>query len=254
MNVQYNDLKEKRVLITGATRGIGRALADFLAKQGAFVVFNYREGKEDVAKEMEGQLKDAGAFNAIGLPFDITQTDQMKQVLEEFQKEHGSISGLVNNAGISKDQLILRLKEEDLQQVLDTNLKAAIMLTQILTKSFMRAQDVSIINMSSIVGLMGNASQVAYAASKAGLIGFTKSYAKELSSRNVRCNAVCPGFIQTEMTDSLDERVKEKYLSEIPLKRFGQTEEVANLVCFLLSKASAYITGEVIKIDGGLYI
>lgn len=254
MTVQYNDLKEKRILITGATRGIGRALADFLAKQGAFIVFNYRKGKEELAKEMETALKKSGASNAIGLPFDINQTNQMKEALEGFQKEHGAISGLVNNAGISRDQLVLRLKEEDLQQTLDTNLKSAIMLTQILTKGFMRAENVSIINMSSIVGLMGNASQVAYSASKAGLIGFTKSYAKELSSRNVRCNAVCPGFIQTEMTDSLDERVKEKYLSEIPLKRFGQTEEVANLVCFLLSKASAYITGEVIKIDGGLYI
>lgn len=254
MLATFSDLKEKKILITGATRGIGRSLAESLAKQGAFVVFNFREGKQQQAQELEGQLRELGAHDAKALPFDITQTDSMREALETFTKEYGAIEGLVNNAGISRDQLVLRLKEEDLDQTLNTNLKAAIMLTQILTKGFMRAKNVSIVNVSSIVGLMGNPSQVAYAASKAGMIGFTKSYAKELSSRNVRCNAICPGFIKTEMTDSLDEKVKEQYLSGIPLKRFGETDEVGNLVCFLLSQASSYITGEVIKIDGGLYI
>jgi 3-oxoacyl-[acyl-carrier protein] reductase len=178
----------------------------------------------------------------------------MKEAFEKFVSEVGPITGLVNNAGISKDQIVLRLKEEDVDQTLNTNLKSAIMLTQILSRSFLKAENVSVVNISSVVGLMGNASQIAYAASKAGMIGFTKSYAKELASRNIRCNAVCPGFIATEMTSALEEKVKDAYLNSIPLKRFGEGPEVANLVCFLLSAASSYITGETIKIDGGLYI
>jgi 3-oxoacyl-[acyl-carrier protein] reductase len=146
------------------------------------------------------------------------------------------------------------MKQEDVAQTIATNLTSAIMLTQILSRSFLKAENVSVVNISSIVGLMGNASQIAYSASKAGLIGFTKSYAKELASRNIRCNAICPGFITTDMTHALDEKVKEAYLNTIPLKRMGDPEEVASLVCFLLSKASSYITGETIKIDGGLYI
>lgn len=254
MSVKFDDLNGKIVLITGATRGIGRTIALGLAKQGSHVVFNFREGKEAAAEDLKKELLDAGATDATALPFDITQTEQMTQVIKKFLEEKGQITGLVNNAGISRDQLVLRLKEEEVQQTLDTNLKGSIMLTQALSRSFLRAKDVSVINMSSVVGLMGNTGQIAYAASKAGLIGFTKSYAKELSSRNVRCNAICPGFIRTDMTDTLDEKVKETYLSSIPLKRFGETEEVANLVNFLLSNASSYITGEAIKIDGGLYI
>ena len=161
---------------------------------------------------------------------------------------------MVNNAGISKDQLILRLKEEDILQTLDTNLKSPMMLINVLSRYFLKAKDVSIVNISSVVGLMGNSSQVSYTASKAGLIGMTKTVAKEFASRNIRCNAVCPGFITTDMTDKLDEKVKEAYLSGVPIGRFGNKEEVANLVSFLLSKASSYITGETIKIDGGLYI
>ena len=160
----------------------------------------------------------------------------------------------MNNAGISRDALLLRTKEEDIDATLNTNLKSAMMITQILTKSMLKAENVSIVNISSVVGLMGNAGQSAYAASKAGLIGYTKAVAKELASRNVRCNAICPGFIVTDMTDKLDDKTKEGYMASIPLKRLGASEEVANLVCFLLSKASGYITGETIKIDGGLYI
>jgi len=254
MTATFSDLKDKKILVTGATRGIGRALAESLATQGAHVVFNFREGKEAQAEELQVKLKELGASDASPLKFDITDTATMKEALETFVKEVGPITGVVNNAGISRDTLVLRLKEEELSQVLDTNLKGAIMLTQILSRSFLRAEDVSIVNISSIVGLMGNPGQIAYAASKAGMIGFTKSYAKELASKNVRCNAICPGFIATDMTDSLDEKVKESYLSSIPLNRFGSTDEVANLVSFLLSKASAYMTGNVIKIDGGLYI
>mgnify|MGYP006432108395 CR=1 FL=1 len=254
MNVIYPDLNEKKILITGAMRGIGRAVAHGLAAQGAFVVFNYREGKQEQALEFEKELKEKGASGAKALAFDITRTEQMKSALEQFAKDVGPIEGLINNAGISKDQLFLRLKEEDLQQMLDTNLRGSMMLTQVLSRSFLRGKNVSIVNLSSVVGLMGNPSQAAYAASKAGLIGFTKSFAKELASKNVRCNAICPGFIETDMTETLDERVKEQYLSEIPMKRFGKTQEITNLVCFLLSQASSYITGEVIKIDGGIYI
>ncbi|MFZ9000905.1 MAG: 3-oxoacyl-ACP reductase FabG [Bacteriovoracaceae bacterium] len=254
MIVNYNDLENKTVLITGATRGIGRSIAKSLAAQKCHVVFNYRAGKEGQAEELKKELLDLGAPEATGLLFDLNQEQQMKDALESFIKEKGPIESLVNNAGISKDQLALRIKQEDVAQTLDTNLKSQILLTSYLTKNFMRQKNVSIINMSSVVGLMGNPSQIAYAASKSGLIGFTKSYAKEMASRNIRCNAVCPGFIQTDMTDALDPKVKEHYLSQIPLNNFGESEDVAQLVCFLLSTASKYITGEVIKIDGGLYI
>lgn len=253
MLTTYSDLKGKKILITGASRGLGKKMAESLAVQGAHVIFNYR-GDENQAMILKEELLKLGATDVTALKFDVTNTAQMKEVVENFIDTSGPITGLVNNAGISKDQIVLRLKEEDLDQTLKTNLSSAIMLTQILSRSFMKASDVSIVNVSSIVGLMGNASQIAYAASKAGMIGFTKSYAKELASRNVRCNAICPGFITTDMTDALDEKVKEAYANSIPLKRMGGAEEVANLVSFLLSKASSYITGETIKIDGGLYI
>ncbi|MFG1493651.1 3-oxoacyl-ACP reductase FabG [Halobacteriovorax sp. GFR7] len=254
MIATYNDLKNKRVLVTGASRGIGLDIAKSLAAQGAHVIFNYREGKEDVAKEVESQLKELGASNVTGLMFDLNNEEQMKTAVNDFVKEFGPIEGLVNNAGVSKDTLLLRTRKADLDAVIDTNLKGAIMLTSICSRGFLKAENVSIVNMSSVVGLMGNVSQTAYAASKAGLIGATKSIAKELASRNIRCNAICPGFIQTDMTDALEEKAKEAYIASIPTSRFGSTEDVSNLVCFLLSQASGYITGEVIKIDGGLYI
>jgi 3-oxoacyl-[acyl-carrier protein] reductase len=253
MSATFSDLKGKKVLITGATRGLGKSMAVALATQGAHVIFNYR-GDETKAMALQAELKSLGASDVTALNFDVTNTAQMKEAVEKFVETHGPITGLVNNAGISKDQIVLRLKEEDVEITLKTNLTSAIMLTQILSRSFLKAENVSVVNVSSIVGLMGNASQIAYAASKAGLIGFTKSYAKELASRNVRCNAICPGFITTDMTDALDEKAKEAYLSSIPLKRMGDANEVANLVCFLISQASSYITGETIKIDGGLYI
>ncbi len=254
MIATYNDLKAKRVLVTGASRGIGLEIAKSLAAQGAHVIFNYREGKEDLAKEVEAQLKELGATDVTGLMFDLNNEEQMKTAVNDFVKEYGPVEGLVNNAGVSKDTLLLRTRKADLDAVIDTNLKGAIMLTSICSRGFLKAENVSIVNMSSVVGLMGNVSQTAYAASKAGLIGATKSIAKELASRNIRCNAICPGFIQTDMTDALEEKAKEAYIASIPTSRFGSTEDVSNLVCFLLSQASGYITGEVIKIDGGLYI
>ena len=253
MIANYSDLKGKNILITGASRGLGKKMAEALAIQGAHVIFNYR-GDLASAELLKQELLKLGASKATALLFDVTNTAQMKEAIEKFIEINGAITGLVNNAGISKDQIVLRLKEEDVLQTINTNLVASIMLTQILSRSFLKAENVSVVNISSIVGLMGNPSQIAYSASKAGLIGFTKSYAKELASRNIRCNAICPGFITTDMTHALDEKVKESYANSIPLKRMGDPEEVANLVCFLLSKASSYITGETIKIDGGLYI
>lgn len=252
MTATYSDLKDKVILVTGAARGIGKSIALTLAKQGAHVVFNYR-GDEAKAAALQEELTLAGG-KATGLKFDVTDYEAMTKAIDEFTKTVAPISGLVNNAGISKDTLLLRLKPDEMSQIIDTNLKGAMMVTQALSRNFLKAENVSIVNMSSIVGLMGNASQAAYAASKAGLIGFSKSVAKELATRNVRCNVVCPGFIQTDMTEALNEKAKEEYSKSIPLGRMGNAEEVAQLTCFLLSSASSYVTGEVIKIDGGLYI
>ncbi len=251
--VIFSDLKDQKILVTGASRGIGHAIAHHLAAQGAYVLFNYRSD-ENKARELEASLKKAGASNAKGLLFDVTDFAKMKEAVDTTCNEIGPITGLVNNAGISKDTLLLRLKQEELGNILDTNLKSAIMLTSYLSRYMMKAPQSSIVNISSVVGLMGNTAQTAYAASKAGLIGATKSIAKEMAAKNVRCNAVCPGFIETDMTNQLDDKVKEMYLSRIPLKRLGSTQEVANLVSFLLSQASGYMTGEILKIDGGLYI
>jgi 3-oxoacyl-[acyl-carrier protein] reductase len=252
MIVTYSDLKDKVILVTGAGRGIGKAIALSLASQEAHVVFNFR-GDESKAAALKEELEKAGG-KATGLKFDVTDYEAMTKAIDEFTKNIAPISGLVNNAGISKDTLLLRLKPDEISSILDTNLKGSMMVTQALSRNFLKAESVSIVHMSSIVGLMGNASQAAYAASKAGLIGFSKSVAKELASRNVRSNVVCPGFIQTDMTDALNEKAKEEYSKIIPLGRFGTTEEVSNLTCFLLSKASSYITGETLKIDGGMYI
>jgi 3-oxoacyl-[acyl-carrier protein] reductase len=252
MIATYSDLKDKVILVTGAARGIGKEISLALASQGAHVVFNYR-GDETKAAALKEELVAAGG-KATGLKFDVTDYESMTKALDDFTKTVAPISGLVNNAGISKDTLLLRLKPDEINSIIDTNLKGCMLVTQALSRNFLRAEKVSIVNMGSIVGLMGNPSQAAYAASKAGIIGFSKSVAKELASRNVRCNVICPGFIETEMTAALNEKAKEEYSKSIPLTRFGTTDEVASLTCFLLSQASSYITGEVIKIDGGLYI
>lgn len=252
MIATYSDLKDKVILVTGAGRGIGKCIALTLASQGAHVVFNYR-GDDAKAMILKEEFEQAGG-KATGLKFDVTDYEAMTKAIDHFTKNIAPISGLVNNAGISKDTLLLRLKPDEMTSIIDTNLKGSMMVTQALSRNFLRAENVSIVNMSSVVGLMGNASQAAYSASKAGLIGFSKSVAKELASRNVRCNVICPGFIQTEMTEALNEKAKEEYSKSIPLARFGKGEEVASLTCFLLSQASSYITGEVIKIDGGIYI
>lgn len=252
MIAQFSDLKDKVILVTGAGRGIGKSIALNLSAQGAHVVFNFR-GDEAKAAALKEELEAKGG-KATGLKFDVTDYEAMTKAIDDFTKNVAPISGLVNNAGISKDTLLLRLKPDEISSIIDTNLKGTMMVTQALARNFLKAENVSIVNISSIVGLMGNPSQAAYAASKAGLIGFSKSVAKELASRNVRSNTICPGFIQTDMTDALADKAKEEYSKSIPLARFGNTDEVSNLVCFLLSGASSYITGETIKIDGGLYI
>lgn len=251
--IQFSDLENKKILVTGASRGIGNAIAKSLAKQKAVVIFNYRSN-EEAANKLKDELLSLGASGAYALSFDITDTDKMKSEIDLFVKEYGAISGLVNNAGISKDQLSLRVKPEDIETTLNVNLKATMILTNHMTRQFLKANDVSIVNMSSVVGLMGNTAQTVYAASKAGIIGYTKAYAKEMASKKMRANAICPGFIETEMTAALEEKAKEKYIEAIPLKSYGSCEDVANLTLFLLSNASRYITGEVIKVDGGLYI
>lgn len=247
-----NELKGKKIFLTGATRGIGNVMAQSLAKKEAHLILPYR-GDIQRGEELKHQLTELGATVTV-FPMELTQIATYKEVLTPILKELGHLDALINNAGMSKDQLLMRVKEEDIDSIIDLNLKSAIALPAQLLRYLLKSSNPSIINISSIVGLMGNTAQGVYAASKAGLIGLTKSIAKEYASKGVRCNAICPGFIETDMTQALDEGRREQYLEHIPLKRFGNGQDVANLVEFLLSTKSSYITGEILKIDGGLYI
>ena len=249
----FSDLKDKVILITGASRGIGKEIARQLAHQKCHLVLNYRSNLEAM-ESFKNDLLELGASNVDLLNFDLSDLETAKNKINDYCKNNKPIEGLVNNAGISKDSLILRNKIEDTKSILDINLTAPIALMSILSRYFLKVDHPSVVNVSSVVGLMGNPSQTNYSASKAGLIGATKSFAKELASKNVRCNAICPGFIETEMTDTLSNEAKSKYHESIPLGRFGKASEVAELVSFLLSRSSSYITGETFKIDGGLYI
>ena len=244
------DLKGKNCLVTGGGRGIGKAIAMKLAEYGANVAVTYSRSA-DAANETVAEMEKLGV-KGLALQADATDFDKAEEVIGKIAEEWGSIDVLVNNAGITQDNLILRMSEENWDAVIDTNLKSIFNYCKAATKPMMRARGGSIINIGSIVGLTGNAGQSNYAASKAGMIGFTKSFAKELASRNIRANVVAPGYILTEMTEKLDEKVLDAIKSETPLGRAGNADEVSNLVAFLASDMSSYITGEVIRVDGGM--
>jgi 3-oxoacyl-[acyl-carrier protein] reductase len=242
--------KEKVALVTGASRGIGRAIAVKLAENGAIVVVNF-SGNQQAAKETADMIKAKGG-TAYMKKADVSNTEECKQMIDEIVKELGRIDVLINNAGITKDNLILRMSEEDFDSVISVNLKGTFNCIKFASKYMMKNKSGNILNISSVVGIMGNAGQVNYAASKAGVIAITKSAAKELCSRNIRVNAIAPGFIVSDMTEKLSEEIKEEGIKQIPLGRFGMAEEVADLAVFLTREHSSYITGQVVNIDGGL--
>lgn len=242
-------LEGKVALITGATRGIGKGIAEMYAEQGAKVAFTYA-GSVEKAKELEATLSSVTQIK--GYQSDASDFDAAQTLVDEVIAEFGKIDILVNNAGITKDNLLLRMSKDDWDKVMKVNLDSVFNLTKAVIKPMMKAKAGSIINMTSVVGISGNAGQANYAASKAGVIGFTKSVALELGSRNIRCNAVAPGFIQTEMTDALDDKAKEKWNEAIPMKKLGQTRDIANACVFLGSEMSSYVTGQTLNVDGGL--
>jgi 3-oxoacyl-[acyl-carrier protein] reductase len=239
-------------LVTGASRGIGRSIAIDLAKQGAFVIVNYSSSPE-AAQETLNAIREVGGDGEI-LKFSVQDSQAVENAFDGIKSRHGKLDILVNNAGISRDGLVLRMKDEEWLQTLAVNLNGAFFCSRAAARLMLKAKWGRIVNISSVVGEMGNAGQVPYVSSKAGLIGMTKSLAKELASRNVTVNAITPGFIETDMTAALDEKLRDEHMKAIPLGRYGQAEEVAHLVTFLTSDASAYITGQVIGINGGMYM
>lgn len=243
-------LQNKIALVTGASRGIGREIAKKFAEQGANVAFTYLSSVEK-GQALEAELAAYG-IKAKGYRSDASDYASAEQLVIDVVADFGTLDILVNNAGITRDTLLMRMSEEQWDEVMRVNLKSVFNLTKAATKPMMRAKSGSIINITSVVGLMGNAGQSNYSASKAGIIGFTKSIGKELGSRNIRSNAIAPGFIETEMTGELNEKALEDWLKNIPLKRAGQGEEVANACVFLGSDMSKYITGQVLQVDGGM--
>ncbi len=237
-------------LVTGAARGIGRAIAIFLARPGLTLYLNDIALGEEASRTQQ-EVAGRGAQAKL-IEFNVADAGQVQQAVDEILKESGRLDLLVNNAGITRDNLILRMKEEEWDAVLAVNLKGAYNCMRAVSKAMVKQRFGRIINISSVVGVMGNPGQANYVASKAGLIGLTKSVARELASRNITVNAVAPGFIQTEMTESLPAKVKEEMLAQIPLGRFGTPEEVAQTVAFLASEAAAYLTGQVIHVNGGM--
>ncbi|QOW11116.1 3-oxoacyl-[acyl-carrier-protein] reductase [Kaistella flava (ex Peng et al. 2021)] len=242
-------LEGKVALITGATRGIGKGIAEVFAKQGAHVAFTYA-GSVDKAKALEEEL---GKITKVkSYQSDASDYDAAQQLAADVIADFGKIDILINNAGITRDNLMLRMSKDDWDTIIKVNLDSVFNLTKAVIKPMMKARSGSIINMTSVVGVKGNAGQANYAASKAGVIGFSKSIALELGSRNIRCNAIAPGFIETEMTAALDEKTVQGWRESIPLKRGGQPEDVANACVFLASDMSNYITGQVLNVDGGM--
>ena len=243
-------LKGKCAVITGASRGIGKCIATKFAKEGANVVINYRNNEEEALK-VKQELEDLGS-QVLVVKADVSELEQAENLIKEAKKEFGRVDILVNNAGITKDNLIIRMKEEDFDSVIKTNLKGAFNCLKEVTPIMLKQKYGKIVNMSSVVGVVGNPGQVNYCASKAGLIGMTKSLAKEIGSRNITVNAIAPGFIDTDMTKILSDDQKKKILSQIPLNKFGNVEDIANVALFLGSENSNYITGQVIHVDGGM--
>ena len=243
-------LKGKNIIVTGATRGIGREIALTLAKNGANLAINYRNLNSD----LENLLNEIKSFrvDALAVKCDVSVLEEVNSFIEKVKSHYTTIDVLVNNAGITKDGLILRMKEEDFDDVLDVNLKGTFNTTKSVSSIMVKQKYGKIINISSVVGIAGNSGQCNYAASKAGVIGFSKSVARELSSRNINVNVVAPGYIDTDMTKNLPDKVKEEIIKSIPMKRIGSPKEVANLVLFLSSNLSDYITGQVINVDGGM--
>ncbi|SFG94348.1 3-oxoacyl-[acyl-carrier-protein] reductase [Pedobacter insulae] len=243
-------LAGKTALVTGASKGIGRKIAEKFADQGANVAFTYLSSVEK-GEALEMELQSFGT-KVKGYRSDASKFDQAEQLINDIIAEFGSIDIVVNNAGITKDGLLMRMSEDNWDDVMNVNLKSVFNITKAASKPMMKARKGVFINMSSVVGVTGNAGQANYAASKAGIVGFTKSIAKELGSRNIRANVVAPGFIRTEMTDVLDPKVVEGWEAGIPLKRAGETEDIANVCVFLASDMSAYVTGQTLSVCGGM--
>lgn len=245
-------LTGKVALVTGASRGIGREIALTMAGYGAKVVVNYNGSKEK-AMEVVDAIHDMGG-EAIAIQASVASEEACAQMVEEVLGVYGKVDILVNNAGITKDNLMMKISEEDWDTVIDTNLKGTFMMIKQLYRSFLKQRSGRIINLTSVTALLGNAGQTNYAASKAGVIGLTKSVARELASRGITVNAVAPGFIDTDMTQAMSDAAKEATVAQIPLKRIGNTKDVAETVAFLASEKAAYITGQVISVDGGMYM
>ena len=243
-------LKERTTIITGASRGIGRGIALVFARQGANIAFTY-SSSVDSAKDLENELNSIG-IKAKGYQSNAASFTDSQKLADAVLEEFGSIDILVNNAGITKDNLLMRMGEEDFDSVIEVNLKSVFNMTKAVQRTMLKQRKGSIINMSSVVGVKGNAGQTNYAASKAGIIGFSKSVALELGSRNIRSNVIAPGFIETEMTAKLDDDKVAEWRSAIPLKRGGNPEDIANACVFLASDLSAYITGQTLNVDGGM--
>jgi 3-oxoacyl-[acyl-carrier protein] reductase len=243
-------LDNKVALVTGGSRGIGKEIALELAKNGVNIGITY-VNNEVKAREVIDEIKSYG-IKAIGIKADVSVEEDVLRMIKSIEEELGTIDILVNNAGVTKDNLIIRMKEEDWDEVMSVNLKGTFLCTKAVSRIMMKKRYGKIINITSVVGIMGNIGQGNYSASKAGVIGFTKSMAKELASRGIRVNAIAPGFIETDMTEVLKEDIKETMLKSIPLNTFGSPKDIANLVVFLASEKSDYITGQVINVDGGM--
>lgn len=243
-------LNNKVALITGGSRGIGKEIALELAKNGVNIAITYANNLQK-AKEVLDDIK-SYEVKAVAIKANVSVEEDVLQMIKTIEDELGTIDILVNNAGVTKDNLIIRMKEEDWDEVIDVNLKGTFLCTKAVSRIMMKKKYGKIINITSVVGIMGNAGQGNYSASKAGVIGFTKSMARELASRGIRVNAIAPGFIETDMTDVLKDEIKEAMLKSIPLNSFGNPKDIANLVVFLASEKSDYITGQVINVDGGM--